>query len=450
MIAFFPRAYSDELLYSLLSRYHQRTGNARFVFTAEELFINGKITHPSIEFTNAYTKDAMMWLTKEKAWETVAKKHTMYPAYIRFLPLERRKEAEAGVINCNGNWKNLMCIPTLEEKRYLRFCPECAKEDRNNYGETYWHREHQIQRIRICPKHGTILESTSIPIFSKSTPGLFDAESNIPTKTEPKHCFNEREIEFTKYVLDVFREPIDTENDYSVGEYLHSKLSKEYLNDSGILRRITKLYDDYVAFYANMPTMTQTYMQKIFNGYAFDVYYILQLAFFIGISVNDITHIQKTQNDKYQELYKKLAEKHNVDFTVVKSIGTGVLKYASRRVSQKSGPRSKNYEKLDKELLPKVKKIVSDIVNKEGRPEALSITKVQRLLNLPQKQLKRLPKCKSYIEKHTETQEEFWQRQVEWAVSEIEKSNGVVTISKIMKMTNIRKAAVMRFWKPYL
>lgn len=33
--------------------------------------------------------------------------------------------------------------------------------------------------------------------------------------------------------------------------------------------------------------MSQTYMQKIFNGYMYDVYYILHLAFFEGISVYD-------------------------------------------------------------------------------------------------------------------------------------------------------------------
>ena len=82
MIAFFPQAYHDELLYSLLSRYHQRSGNARFVFTAEELYRNGKLTHPSIDFVNAFNDDAMKWLTKETEWETVAEKHTMFVSAI--------------------------------------------------------------------------------------------------------------------------------------------------------------------------------------------------------------------------------------------------------------------------------------------------------------------------------------------------------------------------------
>ena len=62
MIAFFPEAYPDELLYSQISRYHQRSGYARFVFTAEDIYRTGKVTHPSIEFVNRYTDDAKPWL----------------------------------------------------------------------------------------------------------------------------------------------------------------------------------------------------------------------------------------------------------------------------------------------------------------------------------------------------------------------------------------------------
>lgn len=441
MIAFFPQTYPDELLYSLLSRYHQRSGNARFVFTAEELYRNGKLTHPSIDFVNAFTDDAMNWLTRVKPWGIVAEKHTMFPALIRFLPLGRRKEAEEGVRRQNGNWKNLMCLPVLEERRYLRFCTQCAKEDREERGETYWHREHQIPRIRVCPKHRLFLENSSIPIHSKTTPGLFDAESNVPENTVGTYCKNEREIEFTQYVLEVFRQPVDIQTDFSINTFLHAKLKPEYKNESGIIRNMKRLYEDYTSFYDGMPVMSQTYMQKIFNGYMYDVYYILQIAFFLGVSVYDITHIP-SQSKEYNELYKRLAEKHNLDYSVVADIAEEILKLKAPKVSNLSGPRRRKYEKLDQELLPKVKAVVDEIVGKEGKPERVSPTKVQRLMGLPQKQFNKLPLCKAYIESHTETQEEYHKRKVEWAVKEIERRGGIVTVSKVMKLTNMRKGEI--------
>ena len=396
MIAFFPQAYHDELLYSQISRYHQRSGYARFVFTAEDIYKAGKVAHPSIEFLNPYTDDAMNWLTKEMPWETVAEKHTMFPAFIRFLPLHRRREAEEGVRSQNGNWKNIMNLPALKEKRFLRFCPECVKEDREKCGETYWHREHQIPRVQVCPKHRTFLENSNIPIGSKTAPGLFDAESNVPKDTLPRFCESEREIQFTQYVLEVFGQPIDTLNDFSVSTFLHSKLKPEYKNGSGIIRNMSRLYEDYTSFYDGLTTMSQTYMQKIFNGYMYDVYYILQLAFFEGISVYDITHIP-AQSREYDALYKHLADKHNIDYDIVADIVEEILKQKAPKVSNIPGPRKREYEKLDEELLPKVKAVVDEITGKEGKPERVSPTKIQRLMGLPQKQFNKLPKCKALL-----------------------------------------------------
>ena len=234
MIAFFPEAYEDELLYSQIARYHQRSGYARYVFTAADIYKNGITVHPSVEFANQYTENAKTWLTKERDWTDIAERHTMYPAYTRFLPLARRKAAIDGVRLCNGNWKNLMCLPTLNEKRFLRYCPECAKEDRLLHGETYWHREHQIPRIRVCYKHKCFLENSQIPISSKTSPGLFDAQNNVPVDSAAKQCCSEREIDFTQYVAEVFRHPIDATTDFSIGTFLHDRLDGAYKNKSGI------------------------------------------------------------------------------------------------------------------------------------------------------------------------------------------------------------------------
>ena len=120
MIAFFPEIYPDELLYSQLARYHSRSGYARYVFTVADIYNNEKLVHPNVDFVNRYTPDAMQWITKNEPWEVIAEQHTMYPAYIRFLPKLRRIDAVNGILSCEGNWKNLMCIPLLNERKIRR------------------------------------------------------------------------------------------------------------------------------------------------------------------------------------------------------------------------------------------------------------------------------------------------------------------------------------------
>jgi hypothetical protein len=67
-------------------------------------------------------------------------------------------------------------------KDYLSFCPECVIEDDFLYGETYWHRLHQIQGVLYCPKHQVRIENSSIAM--KHTSLHFQPASKFATTSE--------------------------------------------------------------------------------------------------------------------------------------------------------------------------------------------------------------------------------------------------------------------------
>ena len=48
------------------------------------------------------------------------------------------------------------------QKKYLCYCPECAKADRHKYGETYWHMIPQLPGVYVCPIHAVPLEETPL------------------------------------------------------------------------------------------------------------------------------------------------------------------------------------------------------------------------------------------------------------------------------------------------
>ncbi len=50
----------------------------------------------------------------------------------------------------------------------MKFCPTCRAEDAEQYGEPYWHREHQIPLMPLCPKHGCRLRLVEIPLSKLS------------------------------------------------------------------------------------------------------------------------------------------------------------------------------------------------------------------------------------------------------------------------------------------
>ena len=50
-----------------------------------------------------------------------------------------------------------------------------------------------------------------------------------------------------------------------------------------------------------------------------------------------------------------------------------------------------------------------------------------------------LPQCKEEIEKYRESIEEYWAREVEWAVQKIQREGQTLTLTRVLEYTNMRK-----------
>lgn len=107
MIAYFPDFYNDELLYSVLARYHATSGYIGYINSAEDLFIDPWV-RPDVEFVNAYTEDALKALTLNRTMSDIVENHTMFAYYARFLPYERRNNAFSALVGMKGGYHNLL------------------------------------------------------------------------------------------------------------------------------------------------------------------------------------------------------------------------------------------------------------------------------------------------------------------------------------------------------
>ena len=105
MIAYFPKLFEDELIYSLFARFYSDTGFLVYRDAAELLFQN-PYYRPSIELINNLTVDATELLEKQMPLEQIIEKHTMLPAYIRFMQKERRNAVYQTLVHQGGN-KNI-------------------------------------------------------------------------------------------------------------------------------------------------------------------------------------------------------------------------------------------------------------------------------------------------------------------------------------------------------
>lgn len=338
MIAFFPDVYPDELVYSWFARYGVRSGYLYYRAIAEDLFTSN-IVKPSLEFISELNPTAKEVLTRDMSFETIILQHTMFPYYARFLPTERRQKAFDMLMDTDKSFYDALYIrrgKTLH-RQWLRYCPLCAEEDRKNYGETYWHRQHQLDHIDICPVHFCRLHDSSVGITSKGSPSLIHAEAVVPEHSEPIFDHNTVEAEVAQYVSQVFQADIDWGNTIPHGKFLHHKMEyTKYLTVRGVKRLLAPLYEDFSRFYRDLPNLTITepwQLEKIFSNHQKHTYDSCLLAMFLNVPVPELTHMklpERTQAELFDEQiillheqglnYRKISERVGASYDYCKLV----------------------------------------------------------------------------------------------------------------------------------
>lgn len=443
MIAFLPELYSDELVYSWLSRYYVKSGYLSFSYVVEELYVY-PYTRPDMEFVNALKPDVMKVVNRYCDIEKLIQEHTMFSSYGRFLPSGRKQEAYEALRRMHGNFNNLLSIPKNQRGtgRFLRYCPICVKEDREKNGETYWHRIHQIDGIAICRKHHCYLCESKISMDRTKKAGFYDAEGQIPQNEAIRFCREDREIDVTEYISQVFESVMDCKGQVLAADILKLRLAGYARTDSGASLNLDKLYKDYHDFFGEEDCMTKGQMQKILLGVRYHFSDICKLAMFAGISVKELTAIPDTIKDSLRKpVYQQVSEELQIEYDLVYKIGEAVLKRYERkeRIVQRR-KRTFAWERMDAEMLPNVRKTVERLYQTgEERPRRITVFLVQKEMGFPDKRFDKLPKCKAEILKYQETQKEYWARQAVWAYRKLLREGQSVNWTQIRRLTNMRK-----------
>ena len=469
MLGQFPKPYPDELLYSVLARYYVRSGYSNYVFAAEDLF-QSRYVRPSFEYISPLNDEVTGYLRKNDTIQDVLLRHTMFPYHCRFLPKDRKQKAMQALINMDGNFRNLILFPKRTATPSMRYCPMCAAEDRTSYGETYWHRLHQIIELPVCPVHKCFLMNTDYKLSGKLPPDLIPAEIVIPSSENNILCNNEKQLLLAEYIKEVFIMPIKMDNDLVVSNLLQRVTEKKsYRTPRGEVCRISALYKDFREFYQavvdNLPKQWQ--IHKIFTGQRFDFYEVALLGFFLNINANDFDGNTLLKNEKkaYEVFddtihslrqlgysFPKIAETMGYPVDIIKNAAymnrnntkdKKVLPQKEKVSKRHPGRGEIDWDKMDNELLPKVVEIIENW-KKNDKLKRITINAVSMELGLKSKQIDHLPQCLSLIKKFCQTQEEFWTEKVLWAWGKLSNEGRTISIKRIRLMTNMSTDQIRR------
>lgn len=225
-IAFFPTPYPDELWYSVLCRYHMRSGNLSYAMTVKQLF-GVENTKVSAYYTGNHIVNLLSRLPDGFIGiENIIREHTLFPFVTRFSSVEQRQAVYEYFSSGIGGDKfssSLRLWPYAEGKIPLRYCPLCNADSQEKFGEYYWHTFHQIRTMPLCPIHKCRLVNSTV--FLRSSCRVFEPASccNCP-QTQPNYnCMPYEEL-LTDTLFAYYSAPVRLECNPSFREFAYSRL----------------------------------------------------------------------------------------------------------------------------------------------------------------------------------------------------------------------------------
>ena len=427
MISYLPELYPDELVYSWFCRFYIHGGYLTHKAALADLF-EKRSCNPSKEFIGYLNANAQKIISKAIPINKLVTEHTMFPQYARFIPSDKKIAALRLLGEGSTDPHHLLTILVRNpNSRSLKFCAACVQEDREKYGEAYWHRSHQIRNINLCPKHKCHLINSYVSIRNESSFSFSPAQTNVKD-AEIIYSQSELEHRFTDYCAELVAAPISFRKSPPISSVLYKAMKDTpYMKSTGKSRYTKRFYEDITDFYScinlqNQITFTQ--IQRALLGSLAEFTTITQIAFFLGITVDELINPKISEAEIIEE-----QESHYMrDASPV------------------------DWKQLDNETAPILEKLAYDIYNGvNGRPDRVSEKMVCRELGLLGHQIENLPKCAVILKHYAEPYGSAWARRIIWAYDKllVECRGKPFYWSDIRRLSGVKKSNLDKI-KPFL
>lgn len=424
MIGFMPCIYPDELMYSWLCRYFVHSGYATNKMALNDLLYN-RHCNPSKEFIGHLNPDMEQFIKRLYPIRQLVLEHTMFPQYARFIECPKKKNAIYHLEHDFCDAHHLFAIlPRSEGDCFLKYCPLCAAEERNLYGEAYWHRKHQIRNMNVCTRHKCRIVNSVIPAKSEHTFTLNPAETAIKD-TAAESVTDPCELEFACYMEKIFDSPMDFENDIPIGAVLYFGMEgTKYMSKTCRIRNTKPLADDMQDFFSKigLADIASYYqIQRTLLGSRSDFFVVSQMAFFLGMPVESLVSPELSEEQLIQERN-------------------------ARNPKREECPQDWNI--YDEEMAPVVEQAAYDIyhgnMNVAGRPDKVTERLIKKYTGLTVHRLENMPKCCEILRGYKETYDENWARRMVWAYKKLkaERQGSPVFWTDIRKLAGVKKHKV--------
>lgn len=420
MKMYLPEIYPDELIYSWLSRYFVYSGCTNNRMLLSQLLYS-KSNNPSIEFIGHLNEAAEQQITQAYSMDDLILNHTMFPQYARFMPANKRDVALAELKRYCDPHKVFTILPRNDRELWLKYCPLCVAEDRKKYGETYWHRVHQVRNMLICPTHRCKLVNSEVDIRSEKIFAFNPAEVVI-NNVDPILVDNMEQIKFAKYTSDLFNMDIVNNNESNIKAAIYNAITKtKYMK--GKHRKMAQFSEDLQSYFMEigMNTIVSIYqIQKVILKESNEFTAICQIAYFLNINPTELLESEVAEEIVMQERKSHYIKNHAIA----------------------------DWEKFDIENVVRFEEFCKGVYdgsgNDSGRPERVSEKMIYKFLGITSYGFKNMPRCMTVYERYAESYEESWARKIVWAYNKLKKENTTIYWSHLRKLSGVKKESYQK------
>ncbi|MDT7540971.1 MAG: hypothetical protein QOE33_875 [Acidobacteriota bacterium] len=258
MLGHFPSLYPDELLYSACARFAVRAGYASVKSVLDELF-GAPTATAIIDLPNrlgflAAALPANSSLTADRLID----QHTLLPFFSAFQPasrIEQLREDLKGTHGPAGHMRSGIMASRNPMPGHLRFCPLCKQEDEDSFGETYWHRLHQLPSVVVCSPHRAFLENSGVNLRAGRRHLQFIPAEQITRTISVRHVDKEdpnhhRLLQIAQDAQWLLEHPSDSTSLKALHiRYLRLLLKRGIATYTGSIR-VKKLLNGFSSFYS--------------------------------------------------------------------------------------------------------------------------------------------------------------------------------------------------------
>lgn len=153
MLTYFPTPLPGEWWYSVLCRYHVRSGHSKYATTINELYGGRPMVHSRLIPGGDCAAILSSLPPGVLSIDDVLANHTLLPYYTRFFAADKKLQVWEALRAGKGSGITSVRTQMPDGTEGLKYCPVCYHSDTTQYGEPYWHREHQIPLLPLCPTH---------------------------------------------------------------------------------------------------------------------------------------------------------------------------------------------------------------------------------------------------------------------------------------------------------